>query len=620
MTPRSLLVIHPRAIDPLHVFQRAVLFHDQGRLWEAEQLYAVVLEADRNHFDALLRLGIVRLQQGRFDKAVRLLRRSIKVDRNSADAHHSLACALTGLGRAKEAVRHYEKALALEPGVPEVHNNFGHALQMLGRLNEAIAQFEKALAIRPAYAEAHNNLGNALHLLDQSEEAMLHYQKALAIRPDYAEAHFNIGTALRALGRDEEAIPHYQKAIAIRPNYAEAHNSLGNALDVAHGHEEAIAQYEKAIDVRPAYADAHINLGIALWALGRHEEAIPHYEKVLAISPDYVQTLKNRGDALTVLLALTHLPESVLTSDVLAQIDKVVRQGGQEQAEFENLAGFVRGKVLDKAHRYAEAWEQFITANRKIFLAGQDDFLQMIARQCADLERLRNSPPKAMTCTIDEEYAISLFILGPSRSGKTTMEKLVSTLEGVKRGYEDSIVEKTVRRVCEMTSLDSTVWFEELPPALHPLFRNFYVEELARRAGSAKVFTNTLPIRIHNADLMAVTCPNARFLCVKRNMEDNVLRIYMRKYREGNIYGYDLKAARDHVVWYHDMMDLLAQKLPAIVRVIRYEDMVADPAAALRTAADLCSLRMNDRPLPALGDDRNAAASYRQFITAELEA
>ena len=38
------------------------------------------------------------------------------------------------------------------------------------------------------------------------------------------------------------------------------------------------------------------------------------------------------------------------------------------------------------------------------------------------------------------------------------------------------------------------------------------------------------------------------------------------------------------------MADLLAQKLPNIVRVIRYEDMVADPATALRAAADLCGL------------------------------
>ncbi len=387
---------------------------------------------------------------------------------------------------------------------------------------------------------------------------------------------------------------------------------------MAHRHEEAIAQYEKAIAVRPAYADAHINLGIALWGHGRQEEAIPHYEKVLAISPNYVETLKNRGDALTVLLALTHLPEPVLTIDALAQIEKLVRKGGPQQADFENLAGFVRAKVLDKANRHVEAWQQFVSANRTLFLADPGKLLEMSAREAANLERLRDSAPLAITGAIEEGHAISLFILGPSRSGKTTMEKLVSTLEGVKRGYEDGIIEDTVRRACETTGLHSTIWLEDLPHALHPLCRNIYTEELAHRVGSARIFTNTHPIRIHNADLVVGTFPNARFLCIKRDVEDNVLRIYMRKYRTGNIYGYDLKAARDHVVWYHQMIDLLAQKLPEIVRVIHYEDVIAGPAAVLRVAADLCGLPMVQRPLPSLGDDRGCAAPYRQFMAAEL--
>jgi tetratricopeptide (TPR) repeat protein len=620
MTEQASPFVARAGIAPVQAFQQAVALQQHGRLWEAEQLFGIVLKADDRHFGALYHLGMMRLQQSKFDEAARLFRRAVKADKNCAEAHHNLAFALTGNGRADEAVRHYEKALALKPGVPEAHNNFGYALQVLGRLDEAVAQYERALSIRPAYAEARNNLGNALHLLDRSEEAIVYYQKALAIRPDYAEAYFNIGAALRDLDRNEEAIAQYEKAIALWPNYAEAHNSLGNALDLARRYEDAIAHYEKAIVIRPNYADAHVNLGMALWALGRHEEAIQRYETLVAISPDYIETLKNRGDILSVLLALTQLPEPILTIDVLSRIDKLVAQGGREQAEFENLADFIRATVLDRSGRHAEAWAQLAAANRTVFLAGREDFLQMTARERANLERLRNSPSTAVTGTIDEKQAISLFILGPSRSGKTTTEKLVSMLQDVKRGYEDPIVEKAVRRVCEMRGIEPTVWFEDLPPTLHPLFRDIYIEELARRVGTAKIFANTHPIRIHNADLIAGTIPNARFLLVKRNLEDNILRIYMRKYRGANFYGYDLKAARDHIVWYHHMIDLLAQKLPAIVHVIRYEDMIADPTAALRAAADLCGVPMTDRPLPVLGDDRDAAAPYRQFMAAEPAA
>jgi hypothetical protein len=136
----------------------------------------------------------------------------------------------------------------------------------------------------------------------------------------------------------------------------------------------------------------------------------------------------------------------------------------------------------------------------------------------------------------------------------------------------------------------------------------------------AKVFTNSYPARIYDAALVAATFPNTRFILLKRDIDDDVLRIFMRRYSRSNFYACDLKAARDHVVWYHQMIDLLAQKLPGVVRVIRYEEMIADPSAALRTAADFCGLPMPQRPLPPVGDDRGCAEPYRKWMAAELQA
>jgi len=81
---------------------------------------------------------------------------------------------------------------------------------------------------------------------------------------------------------------------------------------------------------------------------------------------------------------------------------------------------------------------------------------------------------------------------------------------------------------------------------------------------------------------MVSVIQNVRFIFVKRDLEDNLLRIFMRKYRSRNVYGYDLKAARDYILWYHEMMDLMAEKFPNLVRIFNYEDIVANPAASLR--------------------------------------
>ena len=199
------------------------------------------------------------------------------------------------------------------------------------------------------------------------------------------------------------------------------------------------------------------------------------------------------------------------------------------------------------------------------------------------------------------------------------MEKLVSTLPGVKRGFENRNVGNAVRRTFQSSALLTTSFLEHLPANLYPLCRDLYREELARRAGSARVFTNTLSTLIHEAARMAVIFPNARFIFVKRNLEDNVLATYLRKYREGNAYAYDLKATRDHILWYHQMIELMMQKFPHIVRVIQYEDIIADPANALRIAAELCGIPLSGGSAPSVGGDPGCAAPYRRLMAAALE-
>ena len=66
-------------------------------------------------------------------------------------------------------------------------------------------------------------------------------------------------------------------------------------------------------------------------------------------------------------------------------------------------------------------------------------------------------------------------------------------------------------------------------------------------------------------------------------------------------------------------MMLLAERFPSIVRVLQYEAMIADPAAALRVAAELCGVPSPASPLPTIADDRGCAMPYRQYIAAELE-
>ena len=412
------------------------------------------------------------------------------------------------------------------------------------------------------------------------------------------------------LGAREMAAHTLEQARQIEPNEVSVLMTLGDIYNQEREYELARDAYREASAIEPKFRDAAAGLATCYAHLGQYAEAAKLLEGFI-----------KRGNAsLDLLAGLNSLPQSVVNVDVLKELDKIVARKSEHKGtpDFEESVAFIRATFLDQAGRYADAWEQLAPANRALF--NQEDARLLSDRQRASLAWLRENRKKAKGRAGRGGKTVSLFILAPSRSGKTSLETLLGTLDGVRRGYENPIVENAVKGAFQTAGLLTNRLFEALPPQFHSLARDIYLEELARRAGSANVFTNTHPAHIHNAARMAAAFPNTRFIFVKRDLEDTALRIYMRKYRRGNAYAYDLKATREHVVWYHQMIDLLTERLGDRALVINYEEMVTDPAGALREAADLCGLSMGDGPLPSLGDDRGCAEPYREFMAAELES
>jgi tetratricopeptide (TPR) repeat protein len=414
-----------------------------------------------------------------------------------------------------------------------------------------------------------------------------------------------LGAVYQALGAHEMAARTLEQARALSPQDSTVLTTLGEIYREEREYELALEAFRQAVALDKDSARAATGLGRMYSSMGQNAEAAEVFEGLV-----------KRGKAsLEVLSALASLPRALVSVDLPSEIGKLAPGRGDDPAEFDNAVAFLRVAVLDRADRHAEAWQQALAANRVKHEATREDLRHARDREAVVLAWLRGH---AIRPVDDGRYPVSLFILGPSRSGKTTMEQLVGTLAGVKRGYENPSVEMALRRAFQTAGLLSSDYFELLPEQLHSLYRDLYLGELARRAPSAKVFTNTAPRHVEGAGLFAGIFPNVRFIGVKRNVEDVILRMFQSRYNAGNFYSYDLKAARDYVLRYHQLMDLLAEKLPAMVRIIRYEDMVADPAAALRVAVDLCGLPVPTAPPPAVGNDRGCAEPYRQFMAAEL--
>lgn len=104
--------IGPQAI------REAQALHRQGRLAEAERIYAAIVACVPGHFDTLHWLGVLRQEQSRPAEALSLIAAALRLNAQSADAHADYGVVLDELGRHDEALASFERALALDPGHP----------------------------------------------------------------------------------------------------------------------------------------------------------------------------------------------------------------------------------------------------------------------------------------------------------------------------------------------------------------------------------------------------------------------------------------------------------------------------------------------------------------------
>ena len=260
------------------MLQEALALHQQGRLREADKLYARVLKAAPGNFDALHLSGLAKAQAGQMGEAYRLMAAALKVNKQAPDAYVNFANVLHALKRDKEALEAIERALTLKPGDGEIMRQRGNALLSLNRAAEALPCFEAALAANPRHGEALLNRGTALATLGRHEEALRDFEAALALAPHRPAAHYNRGNALLELGRAGPALTAFDSALARAPQNAQAWNNRGRALQMLNRHREAVDSFGKAIALDQTYADAHSNRALSLLTLGELAQGFAEYE------------------------------------------------------------------------------------------------------------------------------------------------------------------------------------------------------------------------------------------------------------------------------------------------------------------------------------------------------
>jgi tetratricopeptide (TPR) repeat protein len=259
-------------------FGEAVALHRRGQLREAERIYARVLKAAPDHFDALNLLGAVKVQQGQFGEAQRLFSAAIKVNPRIAAVWCNLGQAQYAQKRPADALQSFDKARALAPDDVDILYQHANALLALDRPREALAELATVLARKPQHFEARLNSGLAHAKLDNQERALADFDAALALVPQHPVAHFNRGVVLIKLGRYAEAVAANERTVAAAPDYVAAWLNRGMALAQLRRFEEAIASYGEVLARRQDNADAHFNRALALLTIGDYRAGFADYE------------------------------------------------------------------------------------------------------------------------------------------------------------------------------------------------------------------------------------------------------------------------------------------------------------------------------------------------------
>lgn len=256
----------------------AVGLHRAGKLREAEKIYARIVKAAPDYFDALHIYGTLKAQSGQMGEALRLINAALKINPRSAEALVNLSNVMHALKRDQDALDCLDKALAIKPDDPLALGNRGSALLTLNRPEDALSSFEALLRLDPRNGEATMNRGIAKAALLRHDEALADFDAASALMPGHPNVLYNRGSALLALGRPAEALADFERTLAAIPTHPRAWNNRGRALQQLNRHAEAVQSFDKVLALQKDDADAHSNRALSLLTLGELREGFKQYE------------------------------------------------------------------------------------------------------------------------------------------------------------------------------------------------------------------------------------------------------------------------------------------------------------------------------------------------------
>jgi tetratricopeptide (TPR) repeat protein len=627
----------PSDIEPL--FRQALSMHQQGSVSRARSIYEKILAKNPAHFDACHLLGVAFMQMGSPERAADLISRALTIKPNSPDAHYNFAHVLQTLGRPDEALASIDRAISLKPVFAEYHAERGILLQALGDFSGALLCFEEALRLDHRSAESHRHKAVALVKLNRFEEALASCDASLGLSPRSAPSHSLKGKILGKLGRLEEALLCHDLAVSIDPSLAESHRQRGKILKSLNRLEEAAASYETAVRLDPHRAETFLNLAVILSDLNREEEALANCDKAIALKPELAVAHIERGYALGNINRMEEALESFERAVSLAKDGDIARVGrawlydrwekwDQAKQAYEevlvrnpangsawrglamlpsshltperaqemldcrdaSLMGegvatrlFVKARLLMHQQRYGESFATLLEAN-DIRLREISQPHEWRGELDKALQYANNWNPKSGAQANGNTKSLVL-VLGPSRSGKSTLEGLLKDAR-IKRGFEGRAAGLAKRRLGEIVIKTDTVQqsLSVQRSIVEALLASPPEETLS---GEHEAITVTNPFLLSSIHMIFDLYPKSYFIFLQRNSIDNAAEVYAKDYKRIYSFAYCPREALEYVRLYKRASAVFAQKMQGRALTVAYEDLLLSPCSVMSSIYEM---------------------------------
>ena len=441
-----------------------------------------------------------------------------------------------------QAQKAFQNIIKLDSKNSQAYNNLGNILRQKGDLN-CIKAYKKAINANYGFAEAHNNLGTALLTKGDMVEAINSFVVATEINSNFHDAFYNLGTAHRYNGDLIASEKAYNAALKTAPGSSASHNGLGLTLYSQGKLYEALIKFEQAATIKPSYAEAHCNRGRTHYSLGDINAARDAYFHALSVDKKYFQ-------AATRLMAMDF---GTLDFQDVERCISILQERERDDENAEYL--FFKANIEKHRGQVSKAFGLLQKANnikkrqkKQRYEASEYDYHKAKTR-------IENWNPihqdRSPNCIK------TICILGPSRSGKSTLEKLLMPTPGLFPLFESIMIDKFQKMTARKLTFNDLFYYSEA--------------ELLKRG--TKFVTSTSPSTIFHADLLLDCLPNSFCIFVDREPLDLGAEIFQKNYERGNSYAYDPLQIQKFLTLYSELKNTLITKLPNRCLCISFEDL-----------------------------------------------